>query len=324
MLGKVSDARITLTKLEEAEDIIWKIYNEKQYSTQDKVNVESLPAILGYCEISDSEISLCKEILKEMLRNPEDFKVREINTLLKYVHICEGFLESFIEDYDHSELVGTFISEEKYDRYLAMFKKDIYGTQVPEIKEKIRSIIYESPGHYIYEIFKHLSRKNGMSYQTVLRYVNKLEDEGEVLTIGGPQGVERYCFPEPNRIEDRSKYYGRYFAVKGEVEEMVTDHFKTKGTFSELYDFYIVNNQTSPRMILAVDWGVNLPIEPSVMIRTFGFIFPFEKFTQQEGYYPETDFDKLDFLRCLRIVKEEEKEIIWEHSKGIPRSENLA
>ncbi len=324
MLGKFSEARITLTELEELEDIIWKIYDEKQYSIQDKAYLEKLPGILSFCEISDREIGLCGDILKEMLRIPEDFKVREMNTLLRYIHICENSLESFIDDFDHSELINTFIPKEKYNRYLTMFKKDIYGTRSPDIKEKIRSTVYESPGHYVYEIFRHLLKSNKVSYKTVLNYVHKLEDEGEILTIGGPQGVERYCFPEPNRIEDRSKYYGGPFAVKGEVEEYITYQFKTKGTFSELYDFYIVNNQTSPKMILAVDWGVDLPIESSLIIRTFGFIYSFEKFTQKEGYYPETEFDKLDFLRCVRIVKEEENEIIWEHSKGIPRFENLA
>lgn len=121
----------------------------------------------------------------------------------------------------------------------------------------VRDWIFENPGHFILEIDRRLrqDRMLDVSYAAIHSYVRELESRGEILTLGWRQGIPRYCFPHPNKVGDRAKYFGQLFPVKGDIDREVTDEFQTIRTMARVYvvnhDMKAIGFVTPPNVSLA-------------------------------------------------------------------------
>jgi hypothetical protein len=106
-----------------------------------------------------------------------------------------------------------------------------------------------------------------------------MEDAGEILTIGGPGGHPRYCFPNPARVS-RRRYYGKSFPVDGLVVNLVEDPgvIRWRGSF---FDFYKVNGTSEPT-ILATRFGCTA-LSPKQHIRAFGILESFANASKLVG-----------------------------------------
>lgn len=104
----------------------------------------------------------------------------------------------------------------------------------------IRDFIYQSPGHFLREIYRRLRGHGALqvSYATLCQYVEVLAQQGEILTIGKHQGIPRYCFPHPDKVK-REEYFGRPFPIIGNIQADLSDRFTLSTTFAKVY---LVNN----------------------------------------------------------------------------------
>lgn len=141
-------------------------------------------------------------------------------------------------------------------------------------RQVVRDIIYRHPGLYIAEVAHLYQRAIGIEahYSTVKKYVDELVSSREIVTIGGPQGVLRHCFPNPHNLVDWTAYHYRPFALKGTIDRRLTFDFEqSRGPWREVF---LLNHQ-SPPTLLSLKFGKVLP--QGSAIECFGVLYPPEK-----------------------------------------------
>ncbi|HUR62334.1 MAG TPA: hypothetical protein VM286_08250 [Candidatus Thermoplasmatota archaeon] len=152
-----------------------------------------------------------------------------------------------------------------------------------ELREKrlasLKTYIYKHPGHYVWDVYRRLSGEAlfQVSYTALHSYVRDLADRGDILTIGLRQGIKRYCFPHPSRVQDRSRYFDKLFPVDGTVEREVSEDFSTTSVMARIY---VVNHLMAP-IALVTPADVELPDE--VNVQGFGPLLPWSKLEQRYG-----------------------------------------
>ncbi len=131
---------------------------------------------------------------------------------------------------------------------LAEFAPQHAETRDERLHEVLR-LIYAKPGLYLRKLHRQLQAeaKLELSYEAVRQYVRELEARDEVVTIGDHQGIPRYCFPHPSKI-DRNNFLGRLYPLEGAVEQDVTALFQPKVFFVSVY---LVNHHMAPVLVVA-------------------------------------------------------------------------
>lgn len=317
-------ARIYLNKISQIEEALVEIIKSTQASRSAMMRISELEDLLRFCERNEREIELANIIVEE-LKSRKEIASEDIVKVIDVLHECKNELESFVDEMFEEQLVKSMTTKNKYDEYLSTLRN--YITEKSSIDKKakkgeIQRIIYNYPGHYIKSLHTYLQRKfggEGITYTTVWNYVNELAGDGEIITIGGPQGKFRYCFPNPKKVGDRTSYYDKYFGIVGVVKEKVTKSFISTGQSKKYYDFYIVNSSIKPEIILATSFNAQIPINSGILLRSYGDLKPFRYLQENEGYIFKNGLREMDVLFARRIVKtinSTEKEIWSEPNKA--------
>ena len=187
-----------------------------------------------------------------------------------------------------------------------------------ELKERerrhriITDLIWKRPGLYVAELYDVLRRRRAIkvSYPTIWNDAKFLESQQRLITIGGPQGSPRYCFPHPRMIEDRKVYYRNFYGMEGVVEEWLTDRFEPRADY---LDLLLVNSHEKP-LILALRIGVTRPQLVGEKVKAFGKLFGHD-FLDRFGSVrvPRvTEMDVLHTINLTRIVNERENPVWYD------------
>ncbi len=201
---------------------------------------------------------------------------------------------------------------------------------VTDLNQRERSIgevdqlVFRLPGRFIHLIYEELNptgMRKGFSYGSVRDYVDELVSRGRVLTVGGPQGIPRYCFPHPNQLQSRSKYYGGPFGIPGVIEEDVTNDFdfsRARGSMPEVF----LTNQILNSPILLLARGGNLGGVTGRRTKSYGRIFPFEEMERFFGLRAKNGIQPRDILLAGKVILDEgpgNENVLWSD----PALENL-
>jgi hypothetical protein len=122
---------------------------------------------------------------------------------------------------------------------------------------EVQELVFSSPGHFIFDLYERLNRplpRPGFSYSSVWLYIQELVGRGRVLTVGGPKGVNRYCFPNPNAVEHWDQYYDGPFAVEAILGRKLTDRFDFSRS-TRLVDVFEANSVLKRGVLLVTDMG---------------------------------------------------------------------
>lgn len=168
-------------------------------------------------------------------------------------------------------------------------------------KELVLETIEKRPGLYIAELYQLLSRLRAIrvTYPTLWSDIRILEKETRMITVGGPQGSPRYCFPHPRIIEDRRLYYNGYYCTEGVIEEQLTYKFEPT---RRLVDLYLVNSESRP-LIMVLEFGIAKEDLMGSHIKTFGKLHRFDFLRENEGLRPKEPVESHDILRSLSLVR---------------------
>lgn len=322
-LDKISKARIYHSQLNLLGEIVFEVIMGRNFRRNKlKKLASNLPEILSFCEISKSEIELINAVIGELVENPANVSPIDLNKVYEIINTTKSELKKFVEEKTIEKFVET--ERERFADYVDELKKYILGdvkVDRERKKEEILKIVYKSPGHYIKSLYIYLSKKyDKISYTTVWNYINELEREGKIITIGGPQGKFRYCFPNPEIIENRAIYYGKCFGIKGIVEELISDKFRTPELKGPFYNIYLVNSHIKP-ILLAIPFSVE--IETGISISAYGELEPYN-FFEKLGYLAQDVSLKLDVLLGWKLeasIDGKEVEILIDEEKAFIKPE---
>lgn len=177
--------------------------------------------------------------------------------------------------------------------------------------ELIVETIRKRPGLYITEFYKYLRRLRAVrvTYATVWNDVQFLEEQRLLMTVGGPQGNPRYCFPHPDSIEDRRAYYSRYYCAEGVLEDQLTDRFELKRQF---LDVFLLNSEIRP-VFLVTKYGAIRRQMLGARIRTFGRLHGFDFLRAHELLEPVVPINPCDTLSAFSVAKVSngKEETLW-------------
>ncbi|MGD2248483.1 MAG: hypothetical protein PVF58_08750, partial [Candidatus Methanofastidiosia archaeon] len=231
---------------------------------------------------------------------------------------CQRDLKNFVQENINPSIRNSKEFTEHYSA-IAKYIKEKEENIKEKRKEQIQNQIVETPGLYIKvltEVLNDKFGKEGFSYSTVLKYLNQLSIERKIITIGGPQGRVKYCFPHPSTIKDRSRYYNRIFGYQGIVEEKITDKFLQESV-RKFRDIFLVNHVDQP-ILLLVDFGKLKNVEGN-LIKSFGDLKPFEYLIEQEGFTAQDQVLSIDVLKAslvARMVDGEERHLWLDKKKA--------
>lgn len=323
-LSRASEARMMLKYFEPAKEGIFEVLRKRQITKNTKDRLDKAIELVKFCDRSDDEIGLMRFLISHLAKNeiPES---KDLTKALEILDICKSDLLNYInEEFG----VGSPISQEKKDEFeedFSSLKSTIYKRRKrlgESRKILVRDVIFDRPGLYIELLTDALQSRYGemgFSYPTVWGCINELVEEKWILTVGGPQGAYRYCFPHPNKVKNRSKYYGSVFAIEGGVEERVTNLIDLP-KMPKFYEIYLVNAHLNQKTLMLTDY--NAPIEPDdITIRAYGDLQPFKYLTEKMTHISQKSGLKThDILLARKIAKIEngkEKELWFDRQKGL-------
>ncbi|MFW6128315.1 MAG: hypothetical protein ACOC6M_03940 [Halobacteriota archaeon] len=323
-LEKISRARIYHSQINRLGEIIFEVIMRRDVNRKELEElVSNLPQILSFCEVDEGDKELVGAVTKELTENPVSVSSIDLSNTYEIINSCKAELKGFIREQTTERFVET--ERKRFSHYVDELKEHVLGgLQVDKENRKGEAfkLIYNSPGHYIKSIQTYLSRKYGeLSYSAVRNYINELKEEKKIITIGGPQGKFRYCFPHPNLIEDKSMYYGRCFGIEGVTEEPVSDKFRTPELRGPFLNIYVVNSNIKP-VLLALPYGVS-KLESDTSIKAYGEIEPY-KYLENLGYLPDDNSLKLDVLfgwKVARVRDGKESEVWLDEKRATLRPE---
>jgi len=312
-LDRVSKARIYHSQLSLLGELIFEVIMQRDARVKElKKFTSSLIEILSFCEVDISEVELVDAVIKELIENPTNVSPIDLNNVYEITNTCKMDLKKYVKEQTIDKFVES--ERERFSRYVDELKKHVLGkVQLDKEgkKEEIRKHIYSFPGHYIRSLYIYFNKKySGISYSAVWNYINELEREGRIITIGGPQGRYRYCFPNPKMVENRAIYYGKCFGVNGVIEEAILNKFRTPELKGPFYNIYLVNSNIKP-ILLALPYGIGM-LELDIPIKAYGELEPYS-YLEKLGYLIEDESLRLDILFGWKVAAVSDgKEIeIW-------------
>ncbi len=328
---RTSKARIYYGKLDRISELILEVaLTRKKKSYLKLINaIQELPEILVFCNIGPDETEFVQTTLEDFLSDPSSVIPKDLKESQEIIEYCKRELRKFTAELSCNWL----IDEAKLEEYVDELERYIFGDKYIEkkkkkkIKEEILRIIYHDPGHYLSSLQKYLIKKFGkMSYSTVRYYVNYLEKRKKIITIGGPQGRYRYCFPNPELVDNRTVYYGKYFGIRGKIIELISDTHKitVSGLKGMLLDIYVVNSNIRP-IFLALPFGVVGELEEGTLIESYGKIEPYSEL-KNIGYIVDDknmEFDVLFGFKVTEIVNNEKVDL-WAGEGAILKLESYS
>lgn len=151
----------------------------------------------------------------------------------------------------------------------------------------IASTVRSNPGLFIKEVWRVYAsqRANPVEYGTIHKDIDRLEADGRILTLGGPQGRNRYCYPNPQDLDDWSPYYYQPFLVEGTVEEFLTPSYDP--IRAPMKDVFLLNSQVRPTLLLTDLEEFDPPDQRPIRCR--GQLFPpTEEDLRDQGLVPRS------------------------------------
>ena len=308
-LVRIGRARDLLMKSEKAKKVLMDTFGQGTVTENTKASLQLIKEIVVFCEREDAEITLVEGIISFFLRNKKP-ATEDVMRILDILGECQLDLKNYIIEKMYLSGPKSREFTEYYTAISEYVKKREKSTREKR-KELVRQQIFQTPGLYItllVDILQQQFKEDGFSFSSILQYINELSQERKVITIGGPQGRERYCFPDSRTIEDMSRFYHRLFAKRGIVEERVTDRFVLTSKFR---DIFLVNHVEKP-LLLLVDYGKLHHIEGN-MIVSYGDLEPFEYLVNVEGFTPKDHSLNLDILRARKVDRlvDGREEVVW-------------
>jgi len=301
-LDKISRARIYHSQLNLLGEIIFEIIMQRNVKRRElKKLAKKLPEILSFCELNRSEVEFVDAVIRELIENPANVSPIDLNNVYEIINICKVELKKYAIDQTTERFVES--ERERFSEYVEELRRHIFGDfqlDKERKKEEILKLIYTSPGHYIKSLYTYLNKKYvGVSYSAVWNYINELEREEKIITIGGPQGRYRYCFPNPKLIENRAVYYGKCFGINGVVEETILDRFRTPELRGPFYNIYLVNSNIKS-ILLALPYGIGM-LQSDTPIKAYGELEPYS-YLEKLGYLVEDKNLRLDILFGWKVA----------------------
>ncbi|MGD2247143.1 MAG: hypothetical protein PVF58_01970 [Candidatus Methanofastidiosia archaeon] len=306
-IGKASDL---LMESEKAKEALIDVFGEETMPDSRKHQLSLIQELVRFCEREETEITLVEGIISSLLRNRKP-AAEDIMRVLDMLSECQRDLKNYIIEKAHLSAPKSKELNEYYSAISEYVRMKEENTR-EQRKELVREQIFRTPGLYVTRLFEILQvkfGKEGFSLTSVQQYVNQLSFEKKVITIGGPQGRMRYCFPNPSMITDRPRFYHHVLAYEGIVQEKITNKFIP--TRPRKYrDIFLVNGVEIP-ILLVTDFG-KLPNIEKNLIRSYGDFEPFEYLVETEGFTPKDQNFSCDVLRArkvTRVVGEQEEEV---------------
>jgi hypothetical protein len=310
-LLKLEKARNFLMKSEKAEKAFIDVLTQRKLPEELKNKLIFIQELVIFCERDEVEINLVDAVISSLLRNKNP-ATKDVMKFLEILNECQNELKRFIIEKTHLYAPKTKKFIEYYTailKYIEMKGK----SKKEERKELVREQIFQRPGLYIAflaEIMQNEFGEEGFSISNIRHYVNELSFEKKIITVGGPQGRYRYCFPNLNLIQDRTEFYHTISALEGIVEEKITDKFIQKGR-GKFRDIFYVNGTSNPFLLL-VDFGKLFNIERKLII-SYGEFEPFNYLTETENIAPKDHALNVDVLRARKVaqVVDGREEEVW-------------
>ena len=183
---------------------------------------------------------------------------------------------------------------------------------------EVRDAIFRQPGKFITKLYEELNptgSRKGFSYGSVRGYVDELVRREQVITLGGPQWSPRYCFPDPNRLESRKRYYDGPFAVRAVLECDLYDDFDYSHVRGPVPDVFLANGILKDPVLLLARNG-NLHRFEKLEIKSYGQILPFRDLEKRFGLTPQdparaTPHDLLVAFRVTLAGEPEREATSW-------------
>lgn len=180
---------------------------------------------------------------------------------------------------------------------------------------EVERFVFSNPGHFILDICQRLNSpvpRPGFSYSSVWLYVQSLVNRRRVLTVGGPRGQNRYCFPHPDALSSWKPYYGRSFAIEARLERKLTDMVDfSRGR--KWVDVYEANSIMRRSVLLVAEMGRLHSVEGGV-VRSFGTLRPFTDFKSTLGLKAREGLPRHDVLIAAgvdRLRSDGREEHVW-------------
>jgi hypothetical protein len=150
-------------------------------------------------------------------------------------------------------------------------------------RQQIRNFIEVNPGHFIQDIHERLSKEGVLSasYATIHSDIRQLESGGEVLTMGHRQGVRRYCFMHPNKLDNRKARLDQLYPVQGLVGKEITNHVFCSKVFARTY---LVNHDMRT---IALVTPANLSLAEASKVQSFGKLHDWAGLASKIGLYAD-------------------------------------
>jgi len=287
-------ARKNFNNLDKIGELIFNIIlSRKPHS----LSINEIKELLIFCEAGEMEIDYFLTVCREINESPYDIKSEDLNKIYEIINY-------------HKRSLKEFYLEASFNLFTCEERRHIQEKIIPQIidhldihnncdkRDIIYKLIYKYPGNYIKNIYKQVGVETGLSYAGVWKYINELEMEKEIITIGGPQGNYRYCFPNPEKIKNRQFYYNKYFGIKNvKLSDALTSFsvLEPKGPF---YNLYRVENSEND-LLLALPWGRD--IDNQHKVEAYGELHEYE-WLEKRGYRALSNNDERDVLLSYKVT----------------------
>ncbi len=290
--------------------------------------LKSLSDLLAQSDRPRNEIDLVFDVVGDLSEGTNltpDLAMELDDIILK----TQSDIEAELREAYHSTVTVTDTYRQLRERMTSAVAHDL-GAARARAKAIRRSvcleIITDRPGLYIRQVSDWFNRlhTDTLTYGSIWKYVHELAAEGQILTLGGPQGSPKYCFPQVRDEESRARYYGKPFAAEGVVEREVGESFEPVSPH-QFKDFYLLQPEESAPVILVVAFGALQSVDLGEPVKTFGELNQFGHATQHIGFRYEDgeELGSLDMLVALNVARVEngaEENIWFDHEKMPSRS----
>ncbi len=278
----------------------------------------NLPNILADCDRTKAEVEFAVRILDDM--NADAVLAPDVAMQIDEILLeCQLDLKLYINDHYHLSvpLEDPYVSIN--ERFVKSMRDLVQESRFQAKTRRLQvtmNIIREKPGFYIKEVYNWFNRiaSEELSYGTIWGYVHELQERESILTIGGPQGSPKYCFPHAREIEDRARYYDMPFGIEARVAEDVSESFVPVSS-QQFKDFFVLEPDELEPMILVVASGALGDLGQGETLRTFGRLWKFEYLEQRAGfaYTDGGDLRNLDMLLALKVARvlDQKEEELW-------------
>lgn len=256
-----------------------------------------LTDFLAKCDRPEAEQTLVSD-LAEIDRQGEPLDESDLRELLDVLESISKDLESYLRDrvWAETELTDEWVELEK--QFDDAAREGLI--QDRERRETfVRDFIYRTPGSNIAQLRKKLERDEDLDiiYTTLWNTIEALEDEGEIVTIGGGKGTSRNCFPPPDKV-NRSDYWGHSYPVDGHVDQEITSSLHFPPGIPLHPQAHIVNHAMDPA-ILVTPVGWNLP--EGSQVTGFGLLESLDRLDNSIEVTSETNLTTRDVIVAQKL-----------------------